>query len=71
MISHAHWDHTGDMSTFGTETDLIVGPGFKDHFLGGGKGNSTLGKVAASDVEYVVELIFPTHYSNNFTHCVD
>ncbi|KEF55089.1 uncharacterized protein A1O9_08742 [Exophiala aquamarina CBS 119918] len=50
--SHAHWDHLGDMSTFGPQTDLVVGPGFKDFFLGEGNGkNSTLGSVQPSDVE--------------------
>lgn len=28
--SHWHFDHTGDPSTFGAHTALIVGPGFKD-----------------------------------------
>ncbi|KAK5064638.1 hypothetical protein LTR84_000472 [Exophiala bonariae] len=50
--SHAHWDHIGDMSTFGPETELVVGPGFKDFFLGEGDGkNSALGSVQSSDVE--------------------
>lgn len=34
-ISHHHWDHTGDPSTFPASTDLIVGPGFKASFLPG------------------------------------
>ena len=55
MHSHAHWDHTGDMSKFESKTELVVGPGFKVHFLGDGKGNSALGGVLPSDVEYVVD----------------
>lgn len=40
------------MSTFGPETDLVVGPGFKSYFLGEGDGkNSALGSVQSSDVE--------------------
>ncbi|KIW91746.1 uncharacterized protein Z519_07714 [Cladophialophora bantiana CBS 173.52] len=39
------------MSTFGPATDLVVGPGFKEHFLGDGGGNSALGGVLPSDVE--------------------
>lgn len=35
VLSHHHWDHTGDPSTFPSSTDLVVGPGFKDaHFPG-------------------------------------
>ncbi|OQV00217.1 hypothetical protein CLAIMM_05745 [Cladophialophora immunda] len=48
--SHAHWDHTGDVSTFGPRTDLVVGRGFKDHFLGGDE-NSALGGISKSDYE--------------------
>lgn len=48
--SHAHWDHTGDMSTFGGETDLVVGRGFKDYFLKGDS-NSALGGILKSDYE--------------------
>ncbi|KAF3767971.1 Metallo-hydrolase/oxidoreductase [Cryphonectria parasitica EP155] len=33
--SHWHFDHTGDPSTFGPSTALIVGPGFKDAFVPG------------------------------------
>lgn len=29
ILSHHHWDHIGDMTTFPTSTALIVGPGFK------------------------------------------
>lgn len=39
------------MSTFGPATDLVVGPGFKSHYLGGGQANSALGGVLPSDVE--------------------
>lgn len=28
--SHTHFDHTGDPSTFGSNTALVVGPGFKE-----------------------------------------
>ncbi|KAF2994365.1 hypothetical protein E8E13_001363 [Curvularia kusanoi] len=31
--SHWHFDHTGDPRTFPSTTDLIVGPGFKSHFV--------------------------------------
>ncbi|KAK4982336.1 hypothetical protein LTR66_009330 [Elasticomyces elasticus] len=31
--SHQHWDHIGDMTTFPTNTDVVVGPGFKDTYL--------------------------------------
>lgn len=35
VLSHHHWDHTGDPSTFPSSTDLVVGPGFKNaHFPG-------------------------------------
>ena len=30
ILSHHHWDHTGDMTTFPESTALIVGPGFKE-----------------------------------------
>ncbi|GAM86330.1 hypothetical protein ANO11243_043440 [Dothideomycetidae sp. 11243] len=33
--SHHHWDHTGDIGTFPSSTDLVIGPGFKDAFLPG------------------------------------
>lgn len=33
--SHWHWDHTGDPSTFDSQTALIVGPGFKEAFTPG------------------------------------
>jgi glyoxylase-like metal-dependent hydrolase (beta-lactamase superfamily II) len=35
VISHHHWDHTGDPSTFPTSMDLIVGPGFSEAFFPG------------------------------------
>lgn len=35
FLSHFHWDHTGDPSTFPHSTDLVVGPGFKDAFIPG------------------------------------
>lgn len=42
--SHHHWDHVGDASTFSGETDLVVGPGFREaHMPGWPKNeNSTL-----------------------------
>jgi glyoxylase-like metal-dependent hydrolase (beta-lactamase superfamily II) len=48
------------MSTFPPHTDLVVGPGFKSHYLGEGKGNSPLGGVLPSDTEgrNVVEIDF-------------
>ncbi|KAF1986938.1 hypothetical protein K402DRAFT_393093 [Aulographum hederae CBS 113979] len=33
--SHYHFDHTGDPSVFPPETELVVGPGFKDNILPG------------------------------------
>ena len=50
-LSHPHWDHIGDMSTFGASTELVVGPDFKEFFLGKGAANSELGSVQASDVK--------------------
>jgi glyoxylase-like metal-dependent hydrolase (beta-lactamase superfamily II) len=35
VLSHHHWDHTGDPSTFPSSTELVVGPGFKDAHLPG------------------------------------
>ncbi|KAL2676500.1 hypothetical protein Neosp_010259 [[Neocosmospora] mangrovei] len=35
IISHHHYDHIGDPSTFPKTMDLIVGPGFRKHFLPG------------------------------------
>ncbi|KAI8658156.1 Zn(2)-C6 fungal-type domain-containing protein [Fusarium keratoplasticum] len=35
IISHHHYDHMGDPSTFPKTMDLIVGPGFRKHFLPG------------------------------------
>ena len=31
--SHHHWDHIGNMETFPSSTELVVGPGFKDAIL--------------------------------------
>ncbi|KAL4864571.1 hypothetical protein BDV12DRAFT_200996 [Aspergillus spectabilis] len=31
--SHHHFDHVGDMTTFPFSTKVIVGPGFKEHYL--------------------------------------
>jgi glyoxylase-like metal-dependent hydrolase (beta-lactamase superfamily II) len=33
--SHHHWDHIGDMSTFPSSTELVIGPGFKAQYLPG------------------------------------
>jgi len=35
VISHWHWDHTGDMSLFPKSTEMVVGPGFKEAFMPG------------------------------------
>lgn len=35
VISHWHWDHTGDLSLFPKHTDMVVGPGFKEAFMPG------------------------------------
>lgn len=35
ILSHHHWDHTGDPSTFPFTTELVVGPGFKEAHLPG------------------------------------
>jgi len=35
VLSHHHWDHTGDPSTFPTSTELVVGPGFQAAHLPG------------------------------------
>ncbi|KAF1984629.1 Metallo-hydrolase/oxidoreductase [Aulographum hederae CBS 113979] len=40
IISHHHYDHTGDPSTFPKSMDLIVGPGFSKSFLPGYPTNS-------------------------------
>jgi hypothetical protein len=47
LINHAHWDHTGDPSTFPTNTTLIVGPGTKSAFFPGWPMRSE-GRVLAS-----------------------
>ena len=39
VVSHPHFDHTGDPSTFPASTDLVVGPGFKDAMLPGWPAN--------------------------------
>lgn len=33
--SHHHWDHIGDMTTFTSSTDLVIGPGFQKQYLPG------------------------------------
>ena len=33
--SHHHWDHVGDISTFPSSTELVIGPGFSAHYLPG------------------------------------
>lgn len=35
IMSHHHWDHTGDLTTFPSGTEILVGPGFKDAHLPG------------------------------------
>ena len=35
VISHWHWDHTGDLSLLPKSTEMVVGPGFKDAFMPG------------------------------------
>ena len=35
LLSHWHFDHSGDFEQFPKSTDLIVGPGFRDAFLPG------------------------------------
>jgi glyoxylase-like metal-dependent hydrolase (beta-lactamase superfamily II) len=35
VLSHHHWDHTGDPSTFPASTELVVGPGFTAAHLPG------------------------------------
>ncbi|KAM5352845.1 hypothetical protein ACJ41O_005567 [Fusarium nematophilum] len=35
IISHHHYDHMGNPATFPKSMGLIVGPGFRDHFLPG------------------------------------
>ena len=35
FLSHWHFDHIGDPSTFPGTTELVVGPGFKEKFFPG------------------------------------
>jgi len=35
IFSHHHWDHVGDITTFPSTTDLVIGPGFKGQYLPG------------------------------------
>ena len=35
VLSHAHFDHIGNLSTFPKSTSLLVGPGFKKSLLPG------------------------------------
>lgn len=35
IMSHHHWDHTGDLTTFPYNTEVVVGPGFKNAHLPG------------------------------------
>ena len=33
ILSHHHWDHIGDLTTFPKSTKVVVGPGFKEALL--------------------------------------
>lgn len=33
--SHIHWDHTGNLASFPSKTELVVGPGIKERFMPG------------------------------------
>jgi glyoxylase-like metal-dependent hydrolase (beta-lactamase superfamily II) len=35
MHSHGHYDHIGNMQTFPSDVDLVVGPGIKNAFMPG------------------------------------
>ena len=35
ILSHHHFDHAGDMTTFPLSTEIVVGPGFKDAYIPG------------------------------------
>lgn len=35
IVSHHHYDHIGDPATFPKSMDLVVGPGFSEHYLPG------------------------------------
>lgn len=35
IVSHHHYDHIGDLSTFPKSMGLVVGPGFRENFLPG------------------------------------
>ena len=48
--SHFHWDHIGDPSRFGTNTAIIVGPGFKEKFTPGYPANPAA-SIRESDYE--------------------
>jgi glyoxylase-like metal-dependent hydrolase (beta-lactamase superfamily II) len=50
LASHTHWDHMGNMGVFDGKTDLVVGPGFKEHFIGA-QTPSPLGAVIPTDIE--------------------
>lgn len=45
----------GNMSLFDGKTDLVVGPGFKKHFIDSTE-PSPLGALISSDIEYVSAL---------------
>ncbi|KAK3381102.1 hypothetical protein B0H63DRAFT_494993 [Podospora didyma] len=59
ILSHHHFDHTGDPSTFDPSTNLIVGPGFKECMLPGYPAN-TASPILESDYtgRNLVELDF-------------
>ncbi|KAK2678755.1 hypothetical protein RAB80_003936 [Fusarium oxysporum f. sp. vasinfectum] len=62
IVSHHHYDHLGDPSTFPETMDLIVGPGFSQHFLPGypANPNSPVHESAFKDRE-VREIDFDQH----------
>ncbi|KAI1029398.1 hypothetical protein LB504_010657 [Fusarium proliferatum] len=62
IVSHHHYDHIGDPSTFPETMDLIVGPGFSQHFLPGypANPNSPVHESALKNRE-IIEISFNQH----------